>query len=46
MIIKNADNPEGKELKHRPTKVKLKPLTCRKLTPEERKKYGLLPERK
>ena len=46
MIIKNADNPEGKELKHRPTKVKLKPLTCRKLAPEERKKYGLLPERK
>lgn len=46
MIIKNANNLEGKELKHRPTRVKLKPLTCRQLTPEEREKYGLLPERK
>ena len=46
MIIKNANNPEGKELKHKPTRGKLKPLTCRQLTPEERKKYGLLPERK
>ena len=46
MIIKNANNPEGKELKHKPTRVKLKPLTCRKLTPEEREKYGLTPERK
>lgn len=46
MIIKNANNPERKELKPRPTKAKLKPLTYRKMTPEERKKYGLLPERK
>lgn len=46
MIIKNANNPEGKELEPRPTRVKLKPLTCRQLTAEEREKYGLMPERK
>lgn len=46
MIIKNSKYPRGKTLKPRPTKVKLKPLTCRKLTPEERERYGLPPERK
>lgn len=41
MILKNARHPRGITLKPRPTVVNLKPLVCRKMTAEERERYGV-----